>query len=129
MSTVYIVPSYKRFEDAVADLESAAQRHGIDLLNVHDLGATLRRKGEPFSEECKVYEVCDPSAATQVMSADMRLNMAVPCRISVYTDRGATRIGLMRPAPLLEELSDEPRIREVVEDVDEQARRLVDEAR
>lgn len=129
MSMVYIVPSHKRFEDAVADLESAAERYGVDLLNVHDLGATLRRKGEAFSEECKVYEVCDSACASEVMSADMRLNMAVPCRISVYTDRGATRIGLMRPTPLLDELSDEPRLREVVEDVDEQARRLVDEAR
>jgi len=44
-------------------------------------GATLRSKGIDFEEECRVFEVCNPVQAAKVLASDMRLNMALPCRI------------------------------------------------
>ena len=43
-------------------------------------------------EECRVLEVCNPRQAAAVLSSDMRLNMALPCRLSVYTESGVTKI-------------------------------------
>jgi len=60
-----------------------------------DLGATLRSKGLAFDEECKVFEVCNPGQAAKVLSIDMRLNMALSCRISVFTEKGKTKLGLI----------------------------------
>ena len=91
----YIVETGKSFVQASADLDSAVKRLGFGVLHVHDLGTTLRSKGIAFDEQCKVFEVCNPGQAAKVLSTDMRLNMALPCRISVFTDKGKTKIGLI----------------------------------
>ena len=93
----YIVKSNKTFEQAASDLEAAVLGNGFGVLHIHDLGATLRSKGLDFAEQCRVFEVCNPKQAAKVMAADMRLNMALPCRISVYTEHGNTLIGLIKP--------------------------------
>ena len=59
----HVVESEKSFEQAATDLSEAVQRNGFGILHVHDLGATLRKKGIPFKEECKVFEVCNPKQA------------------------------------------------------------------
>ena len=96
----YIVETAKTFDQAAADLEGAVKRLGFGVLHVHDLAATLRSKGIAFEEECKIFEVCNPQQAAKVLSTDMRLNMALPCRISVFTQNGKTKLGLIKPADL-----------------------------
>jgi hypothetical protein len=76
------------------------KRNGFGVLHVHDLGNTLRSKGVDFKEECKIFEVCNPHEAAKVLATDMRLNMALPCRISVYTEGGKTNIGVISPSQL-----------------------------
>ena len=79
----YVVNTDKTFEQASIDLESSVKSLGFGVLHVHDLGETLRNKGMDFEENCRVFEVCNPVQAAKVLSMDMRLNMALPCRISV----------------------------------------------
>jgi uncharacterized protein (DUF302 family) len=125
----YIVETDKSFEQASADLESAVERNGFGVLHIHDLGATLRRKGVPFDEQCKVFEVCNPRQAAKVLSADMRLNMALPCRISVFTEAGKTKIGLIKPLEMLSALSQDAALIEVAKDVERSTIQMVDEAK
>jgi uncharacterized protein (DUF302 family) len=125
----YIVDSAKSFEQTAGDLEQAVSRHGFGVLHVHDLGATLRNKGVPFDEQCKVFEVCNPQQAGKVLSADMRLNMALPCRISVFTEGGRTRIGLIRPVDMLSTLSPDPDLVETAREVEQATIAMIDEAR
>ena len=124
----YIVETDKPFEQAAADLDAAVKAHGFGVLHVHDLGATLRSKGIAFEEQCQVFEVCNPGQAAKVLSADMRLNMALPCRISVFTDKGKTQIGLIKPAQMLASLSDEPTLIQVSEEVEAKTMQMVDDA-
>lgn len=125
----YIVESRKQFPQAADDLAAAVQRNGFGVLHVHDLAQTLRSKGLPFAEECRVFEVCNPGQAAKVLSADMRLNMALPCRISVYTEGGATRIGLIKPMEMLSGLSSDDAVAAVAREVEEKTIRMVDEAK
>ena len=125
----YIIETDKSFDQASADLESAVKRHGFGVLHVHDLGTTLRRKGIAFDEECKVFEVCNPGQAAKVLSTDMRLNMALPCRISVFTDKGKTRIGLIRPVQMLSALSQDASLVQVAKEVEEKTIQMVDESK
>jgi uncharacterized protein (DUF302 family) len=129
MDMYYIVETEKSFEQAATDLDAAVQAHGFGVLHVHNLGATLRSKGIAFEEECKVFEVCNPGQAAKVLSADMRLNMALPCRISVFTDKGKTQIGLIKPAQMLASLSDEPALIQVSEEVEAKTMQMVDDAK
>ena len=125
----YMVETSKSFDHASADLDSAVKRHQFGVLHVHDLGATLRSKGIAFDEQCKVFEVCNPGQAAKVLAADMRLNMALPCRISVFTEKGKTKIGLITPVKMLSALSRDPALVQVAKEVEEQTIRMVDEAK
>lgn len=125
----YIVESEKSFDRASADLEAAVKRHGFGVMHVHDIGATLRGKGVEFAEQCKVFEVCNPQQAAKVLAADMRLNMALPCRISVFTEKGGTRIGMVKPGRMLAALSADPALAPVAREVEAKTMLMIDEAR
>ncbi len=124
----YVVETSKSFDQAAADLEAAIVRNGFGVLHVHDLGATLRSKGVAFERECKVFEVCNPHQAARVLAVDMRLNMALPCRVSVYTEAGGTRIGMIEPASMLAMLSPDPALAQVAREVQAVVARSIDEA-
>ena len=124
----YVVETSKPFEQAASALDAAVKAHQFGVLHVHDLGATLRGKGIDFEEQCRVFEVCSPPQAAKVMAADMRMNMALPCRISVYTEAGKTCIGMIRPEPMLGMLSDDPALRAIASEVEAATRQMIDEA-
>ena len=125
----YIIDTDKTFNQAAADLEAAVLRNGFGVMHVHDLGTTLRSKGIAFAEDCKIFEVCNPAQAAKVLSTDMRLNMALPCRISVYTEAGQTKIGLIKPVQMLSALSDEAALVIVAKEVEEKTIKMVNEAK
>lgn len=125
----YIVETKKSFNQASTDLESAVMRHGFGVLHIHNLGTTLRSKGIAFDEECKIFEVCNPGQAARVLSTDMRLNMALPCRISVFTEKGATKIGLIKPVQMLSALSQDVALAQVAKEVEEKTIQMVNEAK
>ena len=125
----YIKESAKTFEQASADLEAAVKNHGFGVLHIHDLGAILRSKGFEFEEECRVFEVCNPGQAAKVLSSDMRMNMALPCRISVYTEAGKTKLGLIKPEPMFATLTDDASIAGIAREVEKDTIKMVDEAK
>ena len=125
----YIVETNKSFNQASTDLAASVVHLGFGVLHVHDLGATLRSKGIAFDEECRVFEVCNPGQAAKVLANDMRLNMALPCRISVFTEKGKTKIGLIKPVQMLAALSQDAVIAEVAEEVEQKTMQMVDEAK
>ncbi len=125
----YSVETLKPFEQAAADLDAAVKKHNFGVMHVHDLGNTLRSKGIAFDEQCRVFEVCNPVQAAKVLAADMRINMALPCRISVFTQKGKTLIGLIKPVEMLTSLSDDPALLQVAREVEAATIRMVDEAK
>lgn len=125
----YIVESNKSFEQAATDLDAAVKRNAFGVLHVHDIGNTLRGKGVEFANQCRVFEVCNPLQASKVMASDMRLNMALPCRISVYTEGGKTHIGMIKPATILASLSQSPELAEIAKEVEQKTMQMIDEAK
>ena len=125
----HIVETKKSFEQAATDLEAAVKRNEFGVLHIHDLGTTMRSKGIDFAENCKVFEVCSPGQAAKVLSTDMRLNMALPCRISVYTEQGKTKIGMIKPIPMLAALSQDATLIKVAQEVEAMTKKMIDESR
>ena len=125
----YIIESGKSFEQASSDLEAAVKRNGFGVLHIHDLGTTLRSKGMVFNGQCKVFEVCNPMQAAKVLSIDMRLNMALPCRISVYTENNKTMLGLIKPMQILSALSQDAALAGIAQEVEAITIKMVDEAK
>ncbi len=125
----YIVNTSKDFETAVKDLENEVINLQFGVLHIHDLGGTLRSKGIEFTEDCKVLEVCNPKQAAKVLSIDMTLNTALPCRISVFTENDQTKIGMIKPEKMLTVLSTDPRLAEIAKEVEELTIQMIDNAK
>ncbi len=128
MNPFLIVATTKSFAQAGEDLQTAVKALGFGVLAVHDLGETLRNKGIPFGEECKIFEVCNPTQAAKVLSSNMALSMALPCRISVYTETGQTRVGMIRPEPMLSILSSDPELHAVASEVENTITAIIEKA-
>ena len=124
----YIVETDKSVSEAAADLETAIQERKFGVLHTHNLHATLNSKGVPFEPECLVLEVCNPHQAAKVLAEDMDMNMALPCRISVYQKGGRTHIGMLSPKAMLGSLSESSALADVAEEVESVLIAAIDEA-
>ena len=125
----YIVETKKSMAQAVTDLQQAVKDHGFGVLHIHNLKETLNKKGVEFSNECQILEVCNPHKAKEVLSADMSMNMALPCRISVYEENGKIKIGMIKPKALLAGLSDSKHLIAVAEEVENISIEIIEQAR
>lgn len=126
---IYHVESDKSFIEVVADLEAVILRLGFAILARHDLGAALRGKGVDIDEECAAFEICHARLAGRLLALDMDLSLTLPWRITVATDNGATRIGLIRPQPALTALSSATGLAAVAAEIEEKLIQMVDESR
>ena len=124
----FIKETEKTFERASRDLEEAVKNNGFGVLHIHDLGETLRGKGIQFEEQCRVFEVCNPLQAEKVLNIDMRLNMALPCRLSVYTENRQVKIGYIKPVDMLSALSADASLLSIATEVEASMVRMVNDA-
>lgn len=98
---LYVVETAKEFDRAVADLEEAVKRRQYGVLHVHDIQKTLKGKGIDFPNKVRILEVCNPQRAMRVLTAHMPVNLALPCRLSVFEEEGRVKIGMIKPTFLL----------------------------
>jgi len=124
----YVVATAKNVTDAARDLETAVQKHRFGVLHVYDLKETLTKKGHPLRAECRIFEVCNPEHASRVLARDMRVNMALPCRVSVYQDDGVTKIGTILPTEMLRMLSPDRELAETARAVETTLKAIIDDA-
>lgn len=124
----YLKPTGKSVDEAFTDLQASIAAHGYGLLHSYDLRRTLEGKGFPLANECRILEVCNPRQASVVLAADMSLNMALPCRISIYEDAGRTLIGMIPPTEQLALVSTDPDIARAAADVERVLMVIIDEA-
>ncbi len=124
---LHIVESRKPLEAVVKDLEQAVARHKFGVLGVHDLKAKMAEKGVPFDRECRIFEVCNPHQAKKVLDANLEVSTALPCRISVYQERGLTKIATIRQTALID-LFGTPALKEVAREVETTLKGIMAEA-
>jgi uncharacterized protein (DUF302 family) len=124
---LYIVESKKPLEQVAKDLEEAVTRHKFGVLGVHDLKATMAKKGVDFARECRIFEVCNPHQAKKVLEANLEISTALPCRISVYEDRGTVKLATIRPTTMIE-LYATPGLKGVAKEVEETLEAIMAEA-
>ena len=59
----------------------------------------------------------------------MGMNIALPCRISVYQDGGKTLIGMVRPTVLLSSLSKSEELQLIAEQVEQDTIAIIESAK
>lgn len=125
---IYTRQTTKSVERAALDLQAAIAANGFGLLHTYDFRQILAGKGFDLPAECRVFEVCNPRQASEVLAVDMALNMVLPCRISIYEENGRTVIGMVPPSDLLPLVSDNPSIAPSAAEVEATMKRIVDGA-
>lgn len=125
---LYIRESAKSVDQATADLEAAVKRHGFGVLHTYDFRRTLHEKGQRLDHECRVLEICNPGQAAAVLARDMTVNMALPCRVSVYEDGGRTKLGMITPTAILKLVSPSGELDGQAVEIETLVRRMMDEA-
>ena len=124
----YIIETKKTPEVAVEDLRTSVAKHGFGVLHAYDLQETLNSKGFPLPHACHILEVCNPEQASKVLTEDIGMNIALPCRISVYEEDGQTKIATALPTKLLSALSASPALAAVAEDVETKMKAMMHDA-
>jgi uncharacterized protein (DUF302 family) len=124
----YVVESNKTPDQAVTDLKDCVKKHGFGVLHTYDLKETLASKGFDLPDACHILDVCNPQQAINVLSEDMGMNVALPCRVSVYSEAGKTKLAMARPTKLLAALSDSTELALIAKDVEEKLKAMIDDA-
>ena len=127
-SPVLDVASPKSPDRLGRDLESAVAAHGFTVLGVHDLGAKLREKGQPYDGQCRVYEVCNAAQAARVLNDRPDVSTMLPCRISVFTvPEGGAHVATLLPSAI-GGMFDSPNLAAVAAEVEDVLTRIVHDA-
>ncbi|MDP1578957.1 MAG: DUF302 domain-containing protein [Candidatus Didemnitutus sp.] len=79
---------------------SAAHKFGVQA--IHNLREKMESKGVPFARECRVIEICNPSHAQVVLTQQIEIATALPCRIAIYEEAGRTVLATMKPTAMLQ---------------------------
>ncbi|HEX5049897.1 MAG TPA: DUF302 domain-containing protein [Gammaproteobacteria bacterium] len=124
----YTANTHKSVAAAAEDLEKFARKRGYGVLHSYDLRAMLASKGVPIDKDVRVLEICNPQRAGEVLTADVNLSVALPCRVAIYENGPRTTIGMIRPGPLLALLSSDDELSVIAADVEETLKAAIDEA-
>lgn len=125
----YIVESSKSFAEVIFDLEPVVQRLGFVVLQMQDLAELLLQREIDFDEDCQVFDLCNYRFMEKLLQCDKRLSLLQPWRISVFTENGATKIGLIRPQALAGAFKTSPVLTRTLAEMEEKLIQIVDETR
>jgi uncharacterized protein (DUF302 family) len=96
MELDYTVSTAKSHADAVQAVVDRTAAHGFRVQFVHDVQETLAEKG--FERDAlTIVEMCNAKFASQVLAADPKIGLMLPCPIMVYVEGDKTLISTMRP--------------------------------
>ena len=121
----YIIDSKKKIDEVAKRLLQNIQENGFGVLHIHNLKETMHNKGIDLGEACLIYEICNPIIAKKVLSEDMSMNMVLPCRISLYTDKGETKIGMISTSTLMHESSHEEELLKIALAVEDKIKKII----
>ncbi len=108
-------------------LADISPRHKFGVLGVHNLREKMESKGVLFTRECRVFEVCNPGHAKKVLSENIEISTALPCRIAVYEEGGRTILATLKPTALLT-MFNAPGAAATAQEVEDTMLRIMDEA-
>lgn len=117
----------KTVKETAAALQIAVPANKFGIMQVHDLKETMWKKGVEFDHECLIFEVCQPEQAKKVLSENMGISTALPCRISVYEEGGRTVLASLKPTTLLG-MFNAPQLKGVAMEVEETLLKIMTEA-
>jgi uncharacterized protein (DUF302 family) len=115
-SFAYRLESDKPFDEVVRNLHEQTTAHGFRVLAEHDVQATLAEKSLERGP-LKIIEVCNAGFAHEATQKDIGVAIFMPCRYSIHTANGKTRVTLARPS-MIAQMMPEARLDDLADNVE-----------
>lgn len=128
MDIAISTPLHTSFEGAVARTREALAEQGFGVLTEIDVKATLKAKLGADMEDYLILGACNPPLAHRAVEANRQIGLLLPCNVVVRTDpdhAGTVLIEAMNPG-LLVEVTDDPGLRPVAEEVTDRLKAAID---
>ena len=124
--TLYQRTAIGTLDEVGIRLEKACASHKFGIIGIVDIREKMRNKGLVFGPACKIYEVCNPQKAKEILENDLRISTALPCRIAVYEKDGRVELSTIRPSIMLN-LFDAAGLMDIAEEVEETIQAIIDD--
>jgi uncharacterized protein (DUF302 family) len=131
MNIAIAAPLQASFDDAVARTREALAEQGFGVLTEIDVKATLKAKLGEEMEDYLILGACNPPLAHRAVEANRQIGLLLPCNVVVRADRdhaGTVLVEAMDPG-LLVEVTGEPELRPVAEEVTNKMKAAIDSLR
>ena len=126
MSNPYVRPVAGTPDAVGKRLEAAVKAHKFGVLNVIDLQAKMKEKGVEFGHACRIFEICNPQQAKQMLEMSMGVAALLPCRVAVYDEGGQTKVATFQPTQLIGLLGN-PELTVAAQAVEREITAIIDE--
>lgn len=128
MPDLYIKDSQLSVDEVIEKLKEAVPNNKFGILHSYDIKQTLAGKGQELTEACHVFEICNPVVAKNILEKDMNLATVLPCRVSVYTQGGATKVGMALPSKHIAQLLNADDLSAIIDPVEQALINIVDQS-
>lgn len=128
MNLAISIPLQTSFDDAVAKTRAALAEQGFGVLTEIDVKATLKAKLGHDMEDYLILGACNPPLAHRALDVRRQIGLLLPCNVVVRADpdhAGTVLVEAMNPG-LLVEVTGEPDLRPVAEEVTERLKAAID---
>ena len=102
MQMKYEKETSKSFEAACDSLKQSLSDVGFGVLYELNFKDKLNEKGLDFEHDFKIFEVCNPKKAKEVLDIHLEMGYFLPCKMAVYTKEGKVHVGMLNPSFLIE---------------------------
>ena len=101
----YTIETKLSVQEAVDKLQVKLKENNFGVLHIYNLKEIFKSKGIEFSEY-QILSVCNPMFAKDALDTNLKVGALLPCKISVYSEKGASKISLMKPSVAIALLED-----------------------
>ena len=124
---IYQVQTTRSLSEIERGIQDSAARNKFGVIAIHDLKDIMKKKGVELGMDCRIFEVCNPHQAKQVLESEGAISTALPCRISVYGKEGDYTLAAMLPTEMMKGFNT-PGIEPVAREVEDVLKRMMDDA-
>jgi uncharacterized protein (DUF302 family) len=89
------------YEQALEKVTEALREEGFGVLSKIDVKATLKEKLNADFRKYIILGACNPPLAHRALSADLDVELLLPCNVVVYEEEGGSVVGLIDPISML----------------------------
>ncbi|MDQ7082790.1 MAG: DUF302 domain-containing protein [Aquificota bacterium] len=108
-------------------MRETAKSKGFGVMGTHEVTNILQSKGHPISYGCVIVEICQPKAASQVLSKRPDISTAMPCRVSIYEENGKTVLATISPLQMIE-MYNEPELKGIAQEIESAVKEIMEES-